>query len=494
LSTPSLLTLSGTRLASLIARREVTSRQAVEAHIAQVEEVNPALNAVVRRRFREARAEADAADARIAGGDTDLPPFHGVPCTIKECFALTGMPNTAGLLANQANVADHDAITVARLRAAGAIPLGVTNTSELCMWMESNNKVYGRTNNPYDLGRTAGGSSGGEGSIIGAGASPFGLGSDVGGSIRMPAFFNGVFGHKPTGGLVDNSGQLPPSPPGIQTYLTTGPLARRAEDLAPLLTILAGPDKKALREKPEAVDLSRLRVVTVADDGRYTVDAGLRDAQARAAKSLEARGARVETARIPGFRDALGIWSSMLDAANGPSFSSLLGRGTPIRAGRELARWARGASPHTFPAIGLALFEKLPGLMPSRGRAFVDKGHALRREVCELLGPDGVMLFPPYPTPAPRHVQPFVTLFHWVYTAIFNVLELPVTAVPLGLNAQGLPLGVQVAAIPGNDHLTIAVALALEKDFGGWVPPKLSGITSTASSPAPRTRSRSSAA
>ena len=220
MSTPSLLTLSGTRLASLIARREVTSRQAVEAHIAQLEDVNPALNAVVRRRFREARAEADAADARIARGDTDLPPFHGVPCTIKECFALTGMPNTAGLLANQANVADHDAITVARLRAAGAIPLGVTNISELCMWMESNNKVYGRTNNPYDLTRTVGGSSGGEGAIIGAGGSPFGLGSDIGGSIRMPAFFNGIFGHKPSAGLVDNGGQYPLAAPAARSRAT----------------------------------------------------------------------------------------------------------------------------------------------------------------------------------------------------------------------------------------------------------------------------------
>ena len=471
----SLLTLSGTQIASLIRRRDVSSRAAVDAHIAQIEDVNPALNAVVRRRFGEARGEADAADRRLAEG-ADLPPFHGVPCTIKECFALTGMPQSAGLVANRAHIAEHDAVTVARLRAAGAIPLGVTNVSELCMWMESNNNVYGRTNNPYDLSRTVGGSSGGEGAIIGAGASPFGLGSDIGGSIRMPAFFNGIFGHKPSGGLVDNGGQVPPSPPGVQTYLTTGPLARRAEDLAPLLTVLAGSEKRALRVDPATVDLSRLRVVTVEDDGRHPVDASLRESQARAAALLAKHGARVEKARVPGFRDALDIWSSMLDAANGPSFSSLLGRGTPIHAGRELARWARGKSPHTFPAIGLAIFEKLPALMPERGRTFVDRGHALRREVTELIGPDGVMLYPPYPRTAPRHGQPILTLFHWVYTAIFNVLELPVTAVPLGLDASGLPLGVQVAGIHGNDHLTIAVALALERELGGWVPPKMARL------------------
>ncbi len=476
----SLLTLSGTQIAALIRRREVSSREAVDTHIEQIEDVNPALNAVVRRRFGEARAEADAADATLAGaGDRPLPPFHGVPCTIKECFALTGMPNTAGLVANIGDVADFDAVAVGRLRAAGAIPLGVTNVSELCMWMESSNKVYGRTNNPYDLTRTAGGSSGGEGSIIGAGGAPFGLGSDIGGSIRMPAFFNGIFGHKPTGGLVDNRGQIPRSVPGVETYLTTGPLARRAEDLAPLLTILAGPEKTALRQGLDQVDLSRLRVTVVEGDGRHPVDAALLKAQARAAEVLAKKGARVVLARVEGFRDALGIWSSMLDAANGPSFRSLLGQGTPIRAARELGRWARGKSAHTFPAIGLALFEKLPALAPARGRAFVDRGHALRREVEGLIGPDGVMLFPPYPSMAPRHVQPIFSMFHWVYTAIFNVLELPVTEVPLGLDRSrtpALPLGVQVAAARGNDHLTLAVAIALERALGGWVPPPLAGL------------------
>jgi fatty acid amide hydrolase 2 len=471
----SLLTLSGTRIASLIRKREVSSREAVDTHIAQVEEVNPALNAVVRRRFVEARAEADVADRRLAAGDPDLPPFHGVPCTIKECFALTGMPNTAGLVADRGPLADHDAVAVARLRAAGAIPLGVTNTSELCMWMESNNRVYGRTNNPYDLGRTPGGSSGGEGAIIGAGGSPFGLGSDIGGSIRMPAFFNGVFGHKPTGGLVDNSGQRPTPPAGVLEYLSTGPIARRAEDLTPLLEVLAG---SPLRHKPAEVDLSRLRVVTIPDNGRTRVDPLLRDAQARCARALASHGARVEEARLPGLRESFEIWSAMLDAAEGPSFSSLLGQGTPIPIARELFGWVRGRSPHTFPALALAAFEKIPKLMPKRGRAYVDRGQALRRELCELLGPDGVMLYPSYATLAPRHVQAFFPPFNWVYTAILNVMAIPVTQVPLGLSAQGLPLGVQVGAVHGNDHLTLAVALFLEKEFGGWVPPKLAKLSS----------------
>ncbi|MHB8879010.1 MAG: amidase, partial [Myxococcaceae bacterium] len=238
-----LLACSAVELARRIRQGEVTSRRVCEAHIEQIQRVNPAINAVVAERFEAALAEADAADAAVRAGPRDsLPPFHGVPCTIKEAFAVRGMPNTAGLVARRARLSGQDAPTVARVRAAGAIPLGVTNISELCMWMESDNRVYGRSNNPYDPTRIVGGSSGGEGAIIGAGGSPFGLGSDIGGSIRGPAFFNGVFGHKPTGGLVPSSGQYPRSEGASMRLMTTGPLARRAEDLYPLLRVLAGPD------------------------------------------------------------------------------------------------------------------------------------------------------------------------------------------------------------------------------------------------------------
>src|SRR5262245_25147466 len=236
-------TLSAVRLAELIRLRKMTSREAVDAHIALAETVNPRLNAIVRTRFDEARREADAADAKTASVPaSELPPFHGVPCTIKECFEFTRMPNSAGLLRRKDVVATKDATAVERLRHAGAIPLGVTNVSELCMWMESTNRVYGRSNNPYDPTRIVGGSSGGEGAIVGSGASPFGLGSDIGGSIRGPAFFNGVFGHKPTPGVVPNTGQYPSTEGEAAYMLTLGPLTRHAEDLMPVTKIIAGPD------------------------------------------------------------------------------------------------------------------------------------------------------------------------------------------------------------------------------------------------------------
>lgn len=471
MQSPESLTLSATELAARIRRRELSSFQVVDAHIRRIEEVNPTLNAVVADRFAAARDEARAADERLRqpGADGALPPLHGVPCTIKEAFALRGMPNTSGLVSRRGALAEADAVGVVRLRAAGAIPLGVTNVSELCMWMESQNKVYGRTRNPYDARCTAGGSSGGEGSIVGAGGSPFGLGSDIGGSIRMPAFFNGVFGHKPSGGLVDGSGQYPLPSGGALRYVTTGPLARRAEDLGPLLRILAGPE--APIEDPASVDVAALEVVSVENNGALPVSPELVRAQRRAAEALQKRGARVRTARIRGLEQTFEIWSAMLDAEQGPSFASLLGGGTEIRAGRELGRWALGRSPHTLPALGLALLEKLPKLVPARGQRMVEAGLRLRDEITEAIGPNGVMLYPSYPTTAPRHMKPLWPPFNWVYTALFNVMLLPATQVPLGLGAGGLPLGVQVASTHGNDGRTIAVALELERAFGGWVPP-----------------------
>ena len=182
---------SAQSLARALRAGAISSLELVEAHMERIRRANPAMNAMVRERFSAARAEARAVDAAMGGGE-DLPPLAGLPCSIKECFALRGMPQTSGLVARRGWLAHEDAPAVARLRAAGAIPLGVTNVSELCMWMESANKLYGRTGNPYNPDRIVGGSSGGEAAVVAAGGAVFGLGSDVGGSIRMPAFFNGM--------------------------------------------------------------------------------------------------------------------------------------------------------------------------------------------------------------------------------------------------------------------------------------------------------------
>ncbi len=473
-----LLTASGLELARRIRERQVSSAEVVEAHIAHIQRFNPTLNAMVAARFDQARAEARQVDERLAAGLDEPPPaYFGVPCSIKENFQLSGMPQTAGLVARRGTVSSQDAPTVHRLRAAGAIPLGVTNTSELCMWMESTNRVYGRTRNPYDPSRIVGGSSGGEGAVVGAGGAPFGLGADVGGSIRMPAFFNGVFGHKATGGLVPNTGQFPLAHGPSLRMLSTGPLCRRAEDLEPLLRILAGPDGEDSEcvpmplGDPGAVDLGALRVLDVPTNGMVDPEPALRDAQVRAAAALAALGARVEPAAFEELKSSFWIWGSELATRDADSYRSLLGQGVPINRLVHLGRWLVGRSPHTLPSLGLAVLEDLIWLLPGKVEQSLADGAALREQIVEALGDDGVMLFPSYPRVAPRHNLPIVQPFYWVYTAIFNALELPVTQVPLGLDAHGLPLGVQVVARHGNDHLGLAVALALERAFGGWVPP-----------------------
>lgn len=474
-----LLGMSGTKLAEAIRKREVTSRETVEAHIAHTVKVNPILNAVVQNRYDEARAEADAADRRVQSESPEsLPPFHGVPCTLKEVFGFVGKPQTSGLVARKNTLAQVEAVTVTRLRAAGAIPFSFTNVPELCMWMETHNKLYGRTNNPYDATRIVGGSSGGEGALVGAGGAPFGLGSDIGGSIRMPAFFNGVFGHKPSSALIPNHGQHPLAENEALRYLCTGPIARRAEDLMPLVRAMAGahPDDTVARDMtlpdPAGVNLAGLTVLTVVDNGVVSVQPDMQAAQRRAADHFAALGATVKTVKIEALRKSFDIWGSMLSSAGGKSFSQLMGNGEAINGPWEILKWAFRITPHTLPALLLATFEGTVKLTPKRTKRFVEMGLALREEITNLIGPNGILLYPSYSRVAPKHLAPMLLYStHWVYTSILNVMELPVTQVPLGLNAEGLPMGVQVAAVHGNDHLTIAAAMELEKAFGGWVPP-----------------------
>jgi fatty acid amide hydrolase 2 len=479
LSPAYLRTLSARRLAALIRDRAVTSREVVQAHIDHARAVNGALNAIVEERYEKALAEAAEADAVDPAG-----PLHGVPCTIKESFALGGMPNSAGLTRRRQVRATEDAVTVRRLRAAGAIPIGVTNVSEACMWLESNNRVYGRSSNPYDPSRIVGGSSGGEGAIVASGASPFGLGSDVGGSIRLPAFFNGVFGHKGSSGLVPNAGQHPAPDPSGEALLSTGPLCRRAEDLRLLVDILRGPADECASCRsmpfgdPSEVRIGELVVLDVPDDGVTPVHPALRAAQHKVADSLREAGADVRPVRLPALKHGIEIWSAMMSDGNTEkTFAQVLGEGDAIPVGRELFRWAFGRSDHTIPALGLAVLERIQGAMPRRVAKMRAIGVELREELTERLGESGVMLYPTYAEPAPRHGMPLLPPTRWAYTALLNAMEVPATQVPLGLDPRGVPIGLQVAAAHGNDHQTIAVALELERRFGGWVPPRRLGLT-----------------
>lgn len=471
----SLLDLPVTELLAGLTAGSWSAAELTRTHIDHLEAVNPLVNAVTATRYEAALAEAAAADRRRAQSPDTVPPLLGVPCTIKEFFAVQGMPWTGGLQHRAAVRADHDATAVARLRAAGAVVLATTNAPEGGLWMETHNALYGRTRNPWDLRRTCGGSSGGEGAVVASGASPFGLGSDIGGSVRIPAAFCGTFGHKPTGLTVPNAGHFPPASPGTEPYLCAGPLARSASDLDLLLEVLSGPDgvgpahRRHRRSAEAEGDLSDLCFVALETNGRVSVSRSLREAVRAAGDALEARGARPVDADLPGLRDAFAIWSSMLAEASEVHYETLLTASGELSLLRELALLPFGHSNHTFAALAVTAADRL--LAPfARARArHVEAGRQLQTAVEAALGPSGVLLHPPYSRPAPRHHDAWRTPLHAQYTAIFNVLELPVTVVPTGRDQCGLPLAVQVAANRGNDALALRVAKALERDLGGWV-------------------------
>jgi|SRR5579884_3216274 len=472
-------------LAAAIRRGDVSSREVVDAHIKRLQSLGTFVNAVAADRFEAARQEADIVDAHLAqaparADDLGLPPLLGVPFTVKETIELEGMPVSAGVLARRAHRAQQSAPVAQRLIDAGAIPIAVTNTSELTLWIESENPLYGRTNNPYDHRRTAGGSSGGEGAAVGTGGAPFGLASDIAGSIRIPALFCGVFGHKPSAGLVPNTGLWPPSTGSSGQLLGTGPIARRAEDLMPVLRLIAGPDgrdpsvENTRLGDPAVVALSGLSVTTVEHSARVPLSPEIRDARERAVGALLARGAEVREVELRAWQRAVMPYLATLQAASGAedakSTAALLQEaGEPRPTWRSVLRERRRHSGPTRVALAA---EMLPDGGPeSKRRAkLLDAGRALVSELREVIG-DGVLLHPAHVRVAPRHRRTLGKPWLMTPAAVFNLAGVPVTEVPLGLSRDGLPVGVQVAGARGADHVTIAVALELERIFGGWVPP-----------------------
>ncbi|XP_003978609.2 fatty-acid amide hydrolase 2-B [Takifugu rubripes] len=480
-----LLLVSATQLAKKIRRREVLSVEVVQAYIDRIQDVNPLINAVTKDRFDAALLEAAQVDRLIeeeTGGEEvleDRLPLLGVPLSVKSSYAFQGMPFTSGLCSRRGVIASVDAPPLTLLKRAGAIPLGTTNTSELCMWSESHNHLHGITRNPYDLERIPGGSSGGEGSLLAAAGSVIGVGSDIGGSIRMPAFFNGIFGHKTTPGVVSNENQYPPSSGRQEEYLSLGPMCRYAEDLKLMLKIMAGPNANMLSLNA-TVDLKKLRFFTIPHDSgsvwTHPVSKELMEIQRKVVERLEADlGVQVQEVCLPELSYSFQIWDTYMklpdDEGKSPiSFTELMGEpGHPAWPSWELLKRMVGKSDHTVAAIALGLMEMTHGSKPSK--VIMQLKEDLQNKVDELLGTDGVFLYPSHPRVAPKHHHPLFRPFDFAYTGIINILGLPATQCPLGLNQEGLPLGVQVVAGKLQDHLTLELAVFLEKTFGGWRDP-----------------------
>ena len=474
-----LCTLPATELAAKIRAREVTVSAVLEAHIARIERVNPLINAVVVDTFEDARREARAADRLLTTVDPEtLPPFFGVPFTVKELIAVQGLPWTAGVVARAHVVADEDAPQVQRLRAAGAIVIGTTNVSECGLWLESSNKIYGRTRNPWDLRRMAGGSTGGEAAIIAAGGSPMGLGADIGGSIRNPCFFNGICGHKPSGGLLPAAGHWPPAPGRRARYCVTGPMGRTIEDLTAMMEVLSLEDDPYRdadqpRFQRRSIQPGKIRVFTFEGTGLARVSRDMKRALSETASALEYAGFQVEEWAPSRLNRAAEIWGAKLAVTGDPSVSEFLGNGQPISLLSQWARWPFRRANHSLISLIMASGEALTHASESQAEHLIGIADEIRAEIEDKLGDDGVLMFPVYPRSAPRHHAPLLSPLAFSFCGIVNVLELPGTAVPTGFDRRSMPLGVQIVGPRFGDSLTLAVAKHVEAAWGGWRPAPL---------------------
>lgn len=484
---------SALEIAASIKNREIAVVDVVEHFIQQQKKWNPKLNAVVEPCWEAAYQEAIAKDEELKTLKK-VPPLFGVPVTIKEMFSIDGLRNTLGSVHRRDFIQKYDATVVERLKAAGAIVLGTTNVPELGFWYECENPVYGWTRNPYDLKRTAGGSSGGEGAIIGAGGSPLGIGSDVGGSIRLPAAFCGVFGHKPSNRIVPLTGHYPVERNNREKVLdpkypltVVGPMSRSAKDLRPILELLIGADEydpcalKNFKLKAPISDWSKTTVwilpnPTVAAVSRCSEECV--EAVEITGQYFESIGARVKRMRADVFRDAFSLWSAaMSEVESDSTFEENLFNRQRLSALSELFKSFTSKKNYTFPALGTVLLERLQTsyarqLEPST-KMYTRQLHELRRKMNMLLGENNLLVMPAHPRAAPLHQGTYTRPFDFSYAGILNALKLPTSAAPVLMNSRGLPVGVQLVAGEFQDHVCLSAAEVLESAFGGWKPPEL---------------------
>jgi amidase len=453
---------SATWLAGAIRSGEISSIDIVDACLERIEAVNPALNAVVRV-AGDARERAMQADRDLAVG-TVRGPLHGVPFTIKDSLDTAGVVTTAGTVGWRDRVPARDATVVARLKEAGGILLGKTNTPEFTWSDETDNDVYGRTSNPYDLARTPGGSSGGPAAIVAAGGSPFDIGSDTGDSIRQPAHVCGIAGLKPTSGRVPRTGHWPGYAGLFESFTQLGPMARRVEDLELLLPIIAGPDGEdphvppvTLRD-PSTVSIAGLRVVVFGDNGIRTPTPETVVAVEAAAVALSTAGARVEHAVPPGLLDAWRAWDGFIRADGFAWLRRFIeAAGTPGWGSYATRDWIAPGDP-------------LPG---DELTAMIERADRFRAGLLRWIQDVDLIVCPVMPQPAIRHGESSAAWFGDTYSDVHNLTGWPAVVVRGGTSPEGLPIGVQLVAQPWREDVALAGARVVEAASGGWQPPQL---------------------
>ncbi len=467
---------SAREMARMILEKKLSPVELVQAHLDRIERLNPQLNAFVSVDAVRALEAARKAEAAVLQGAT-VGPLHGVPVTIKSSVDVAGLRCETGSKLRAGHIAEADAPLVARLRAAGAIILGNTNVPEMLMAFETDNLLYGRTNSPWDLERTPGGSSGGEAAAIAAGCSAGGVGSDGAGSVRVPAHFSGICGLKPTPGRIPATGHYPPSLGPFALLGVVGPLARTVADLQLLFEAIAGPDKGDACAAPVPLrrlseqELRKIRIGYFEDDGRTPVTPETRAAVRTAAEALKQQGFEVEPFRPEGLERA----RQLLWLFFGFGARMLLGKEFEGRASNQVPTLMQYAL-----QAPLLTAEELLNAWMERDQLVIG--------LAEQMEKFPVLLCPVCAVPAFRHGERAWTingqsisyLDAMSYTPWFNLLGNPGVVVPVGRSPEGLPIGVQVIARLHEEEVALAVAAQIEQAGGGWQAPPLGHSASPA--------------
>jgi amidase len=452
-------------MARLVRDGSISPNELVKAHLDRIEQVNAKINAAVRVLRDSALRAATEAEKALARG-ADVGPLHGVPFSVKDSIDVAGVRTTAGTLGRRhAEPAVRDATLVARLRAAGGIPIAKTNLPDLLFSFETDNLIYGRTNNPYDAERTSGGSSGGEAALLASGGSPLGLGSDALGSVRLPAAFCGICSIKPTSGRLPRTGHVPGPSGWIEALWQIGPMARRVEDLELAMRLLAYPDGEDLASPPVPLaeanfEMAGPRVAYFTDNGFVPCNPAIRDAVRKSAEFLASLGARVEERRPAGVEDAFELELALLGADGAKGVDAYLSLEGSTQVHPFLTAFLEHFRKHAVSVEGLS----------QRWAQWDD----YRRAILKFFQSFDVVLCPVFPEVAFEHgasIQPEV-FKGFSYTMAWSAAGTPAATVAYGL-LDGLPVNVQVVTAPWNDMAALKVCKLLEIQFGGWQPTTL---------------------
>jgi amidase len=450
-------------MAEMIRQRNVSSVELVTAHLEQIGRINPTTNAVTQVLDASALQSAEEADEKLARHET-LGPLHGVPFSVKDSIDVKGFKSTAGTLGRKdAKPAGRDAILVARLRAAGGIPTAKTNLPDLLFSFETDNLIYGRTNNPFDLRRSAGGSSGGESALLAACGSPLGLGSDALGSVRVPAAFCGIASIKPTSGRLPRTGHVPPAGSWVEAVWQIGPMARWSEDLILAMRLLAYPDGEDFTSPPvplfEAAEIDKLRVAFFTSNGFVSCSQAVKDAVTHCASALARAGMTVEEERPPGVEEVYELELALLGADGAQGIREYLIEEGTERVHPFLTAFVDRMRVHEADARGLARRWK--------------QWDEYRKNINRFFRRYDLIVCPVYTQVALQHGHSLIeTNFQgFSYTMAWSVAGTPAATVRCA-ESGGLPVNVQIVAPPWRELRALAICQLLEQEFGGWKAPR----------------------